>query len=140
MATEGDGFSILQKRIWELQTFNVLLVGEPGYIDPSSVYLAVDNVTWSEAKKISLVEFVANLHKEQGPVEINSVNVSEVYGTPFNSIGYYLRIDAWRTITIDGVSYIENIPIKNFVRTVNGFTFELSSYQAGDVIDYLAFE
>lgn len=140
MAEPGDGFSIIQKRIWELQDFVMLLPGEPGYVDPSSIYLCVDNILWSEAKKMGLVEFIVNLHKEQGPIEAESVNVEETYDLPFNALSYYLKIDAWREVTADGVTYRESIPVFNFVKTVSGFSFTMSSYLPGDTIDYIAFE
>jgi hypothetical protein len=140
MAEPGDGFNIIQKRIWELQNFEVILPGEPGYIEFSDIFLMVDNTTWSEAKKISLVDFITNVHKEQGPVDIDSVNVEETYNVPFSSNSYYIRIDAWREYTHEGVTYRENIPIQNFNKELSGFSFTLSSYQEGDVVDYIAFE
>lgn len=140
MAEAGDGFSILQKRIWELEDFQMLIPGEPGYVDPSTIYLGVDNITWPEAKKMSLVEFITNLHKEQGPITPDSVTVEEEYNLPFNALSYYLRIDAWRNITQNGIVYKENIPIINFNKTLTGFSFTLYSYEPGDVIDYIAFE
>lgn len=118
----------------------MLLPGEPGYVDPSTIYLGVDNITWPEAKKMGLVEFITSLHKEQGPIEPTSVNVSEDYNLPFNALSYYLKIDAWRNVAQGGVTYRENIPIMNFDKKLTGFSFTLHSYQPGDVIDYIAFE
>jgi len=140
MAEPGDGFSIIQKRIWELQDFSALLPGEPGYVDPATVYIGVDNITWPEAKKMNLVEFVSNMHKEQGPVMPTSVNVVELYNLAFNSISYYLKIDVWREVVADGIVMIENIPVYNVVKELTGFSFTMTSYQPGDVVDYIAFE
>ena len=118
----------------------MLLPGEPGYVDPSTIFLMVDNITWPEAKKMGLIEFITNLHKEQGPIEPTSVNVEETYNLPFNVLSYYLKVDAWRNVTQSGVVYRENIPIINFNKTLEGFSFTLASYKDGDIVDYIAFE
>jgi hypothetical protein len=140
MAEIIEGFSIIQKRIWELDSFVMLLPGEPGYVDPSTIFLPVDSVVWPEAKKINLVDFITKLHKEQGPLFPSSVNVTESYDLPFNALSYYLKIDAWRERTEGGITYRENIPIINFNKQLGGFSFTLASYESGDVIDYIAFE
>ena len=140
MAELGDGFSIIQKRVWELQNFEMLLPGEPGYVDPSTIFLMVDNVTWPEAKKMGLIEFITNLHKEQGPIYPDSITVTETYILPFNLSSYYLKIDAWREVIINGEIYRETIPIKNFTKDKYGFSFTLASYKDGDIVDYIAFE
>lgn len=77
--------TIFQKRIFELQSFIPVAVGQPEYEDPGAIYLAVDKLNWAEAKKITLLEFIFNLHKEQGPISHTSVIVAEVFQTPFAS-------------------------------------------------------
>lgn len=132
---------IFQKRGYELEEYTQLNPGEPGYEDPATVWMVVDKTTWAEMKKISLLEFISDLHKEQGPVVFNSVNVVEVYDVVFSTANYYLRIDAWRLVDIgNGETTRQSIAIKNLVKTVGGFTLELHDYKAGDVIDYIAFE
>jgi hypothetical protein len=133
--------TIIQKRIYELAEFVPVVQGDPEWEDPSTLWVAIDKVTWAEPKRMSLIQFVADLHKEQGPVDISSVNVSETYDVAFISANYYLRIDAYRIVTISEVGDVmENIPIIDLNKTVNGFTLVLESYQAGDILTYLAFE
>lgn len=133
--------TIFQKRTYELAEFTPLIQGEPGYEDPSTIWIPVDKLGWPEAKKLSLVEFITNLHKEQGPVILTDVNVAVIYVNEFSTNNYYIRIDTYRSITIPGVGTVyENIPIKNFSKSVSGFTLTLESYVAGDILNFIAFE
>lgn len=133
--------TIFQKRIYELDEFSPLVQGELGYEDPATIWLGVDKIGWPEAKKISLVEFIVALHKEQGPVVLTGVNVNVVYSDEFQTSNYYLRIDTYRSYNVPGVGdIIENIPIKNFSRSISGFSLTLESYVAGDTLNFIAFE
>jgi hypothetical protein len=135
------GDTIFQKRTYELEEFTPLIQGEPGYEDPSVIWLPCDKLGWAEAKKLSLVEFITNLHKEQGPVTLTGVNVAVIYGNEFQTNNYYIRVDTYRTYNVPGVGIIsENIPIKNFSKSISGFTLTLESYQVGDVLNFIAFE
>jgi len=133
--------TIFQKRVYELEEFTPLIQGEPGYEDPATIWLPCDKLGWAEAKKLSLVEFITNLHKEQGPVTLTGIDVSVVYENEFQTNNYYIRIDATRSFNVSGVGIlIENIPIKNYNKSVSGFTLTLESYQVGDVLNFIAFE
>jgi len=50
--------NLIQKRIYELAEYIQLIIGEEGYVDPASVWLPVDTLGWTEAKKMSLVQFI----------------------------------------------------------------------------------
>jgi len=133
--------TIFQKRTYELVEFSPLVQGEPGYEDPATIWIPCDKLGWPEAKKLSLVEFIVNLHKEQGPVNLTGIDVNVVYFDEFKTNNYYLRIDTYRSINVPGIGTIlESIPIKNFSRTITGFTLTLESYIAGDILDFIAFE
>ena len=139
--------TIFQKRIYELEEYIQLTSLEPGYEDPATIWLGVDRLSWAEAKRMSLVDFVANLHKEQGPVDLsglipgNLVEVIETYDTEFSTSNYYLKIQPYRVVSVPGYgSVIEPIPIVDLVKTTTGFTFKLTDYQVGDTVNYLAFE
>ena len=133
--------NIFQKRTYESEEFSPTIQGEPNYEDPATLWIPIDKLGWPEAKKISLVEFIVSLHKEQGPVVLSGVDVNVVYGTEFQTNNYYIRIDAWRTYSVPGIgNLIENIPIKNFIKTISGFTLTLESYQVGDILNFIAFE
>lgn len=133
--------TIFQKRTYELDEFIPVVQGEPNYEDPATIWVPCDKLGWPEAKKISLVEFIANLHKEQGPVNLTGVDVAVVYDNEFQTNNYYIRIDAWRTYNVPGLgNLIENITIKNFAKTQSGFTLTLESYQVGDTLNFIAFE
>lgn len=132
---------IFQKRTYELEEFTPLIQGEPDYEDPATIWMPLDKLGWAEAKKISLVEFITNLHKEQGPVPLTGTSVAVSYGTEFSTPNYYIEIKAYRTVNIPGVgSVLENIPIVDFSKSVSGFTLTLESYQVGDYFNYIAFE
>jgi hypothetical protein len=47
-----------QKRIYELEIYTQLLPAEEGYVDPTTIYLAVDKNAWAESKRIILSDFV----------------------------------------------------------------------------------
>jgi len=133
--------TIFQKRTYELDEFNPLVQGEPGYEDPANIWIPVDKLGWPEAKKLSLIEFIVNLHKEQGQVELTGVDVVINYNNDFATNNYYLRIDTYRYYDVTEIGTIsENIPIKNFVRTTSGFTLTLESYVEGDILTFIAFE
>lgn len=133
--------NIFQKRTYELDEYAQLTPVEPGYEDPATLWIPIDKVTWPEAKKMSLLEFVASLHKEQGPAIVESVNINEVYNVEFSTSGYYLNINAYRVVVLpNGDTTRDLIPIKNINKMTIGFSLELYDYQAGDVVEYLAFE
>lgn len=133
--------TIFQKRTYELEEFTPLIQGEPGYEDPATIWLPCDKLGWAEAKKLSLVEFITNLHKEQGPVSLTGTSVTVVYQTEFQTNNYYIRVDTYRSYNVPGVGdIIENIPIKNFSRSISGFSLTLESYVAGDTLNFIAFE
>lgn len=132
--------TIFQKRIYELDEFTALAPGEPGYEDPATIWIGVDRVTWPEAKKMSLLEFISNLHKEQGPVTFNSTVVNEDFDVNMGSLNYYLNIQATRVVNKFGQDEVVTIPIVSLNKRTDGFDLVLESYQVGDSIDYLAFE
>jgi hypothetical protein len=47
-----------QKRIYELLVYTQLESGDIGYIDPATIFVAVDKDSWTESKRITLAEFV----------------------------------------------------------------------------------
>jgi len=49
---------LFQKRAYELQQYIQLVLGEIGYEDPASIWIALDRAGWPEAMRISLAEFV----------------------------------------------------------------------------------
>lgn len=136
----ADGFNILQKRIYELDDYEPLLPGEPGYEDPGQIYLTVDKTTWAEAKKISLLEFIMNIHKEQGPCDVTSVNVHEDFSFAFSSPDYYLKVEAYRIESRSYGDVIVNVPVKNLNKQLAYFEIELEEYTADTIVTYIAFE
>lgn len=132
---------IFQKRIFELQEFNMLLPGEPGYIDPATIYLGVDNVTWPEAKKMALIEFISNLHKEQGPYPLVDVNVNVIFDIAMTSTNYYLNITSLISRVVPGLgTTLDTVPFLDFNKRVDGFSLTLAEVNPGQIFDYLAFE
>lgn len=127
---------IFQKRTYELGEFIPLTQGEPGYEDPATIWIPIDRVTWPQAKKMSLVQFVSNLHKEQGPISLTGANVVVVYNTEFASNNYWIDVKVTRT----SGGYIEELSVKDFVKTVSGFTLTIEDYTPGCSLNFLAFE
>lgn len=137
----AESYNVLQKRVYELEIFEPLTPADPGYEDPALIWIPVDKVTWPEAKRINLIEFIANLHKEQGPVtNVNSVHVSEVFDTAFNSPNYYLKVDAYKIVDYGYGAIIQYVPYKNLTKTTLGFTLELEEYDQTVIVTYIAFE
>ena len=46
--------AVLQKRIYELEIYEQLASSAEDYVDPTTIYLAVDKNGWTEAKRVDL--------------------------------------------------------------------------------------
>lgn len=128
-----------QKRIYELETYEQLLPGDEGYIPATSVWMAVDYTGWTEAKKITLDDFLASLHVEAGRLtNLVSRSVAVVFGTPFSGT-VIDRVSVYRIFTPQsGKPVREEVRIYNLSVTTTGFSLEIDSTEAlsGIIIDY----
>ena len=140
MADNTD--TIFQKRLYELNEYTQLLPGEPNYEDPGTVWLGVDKLGWPEAKKMSLLDFVISLHKEQGPADLTgytpgmNVEINVNFNSAMASLNYYIDVKPYRLIG----TRLEQIPAVSFTKRTDGFDIVLYELQAGDVLSYIAFE
>ena len=135
--------AITQKRITELDEYTQLSPSVEGYINPNAIWLAIDNSTWTESKRLSLADFLADKHWENGKVNADGNPNTIEYDSAFTSANYYLDIKAYKTTTItvggSSVSVREQIPYHSLVQTAASFSLVLSE-NVGVSISYLAFE
>lgn len=127
-----------QKRIFELGTYLQLESGDPGYIPATAVWLAVDYNGWTEAKKMSLDDFLGTLHIEAGKLSsLSSRSVSKVFGTAFTST-VIDDVRAYREISGGGGTVREPVLFFDLSVTLSGFTLEIdpSENLAGVIVDY----
>jgi len=131
----------IQQRINELLIYSQLNPGDAEYIDPATVYLAVDKTGWSKPKKMSLVDFITSNHVETSSTAPTSASFSLSYNDAFVDSGYYFNLYVYKVITIPGVGDVEQtVKYHDLAKTVNGFSFTLDTYEAGIIVRYLAFE
>ena len=133
--------SLIQKRIHELLPYTQLGVGESGYIDPATIWAALDRSDWTEPMKFSLAEFLSSNHIETASISPTSTSVTVSYQTAFNNSSYYFaRLQVYKIVTIPGLGDVQKtIPYYDLTTTVNGFTLTLAEY-TDVVITYFASE
>lgn len=130
---------ILQQRIYELDLYDQLSPAEEGYVDPSTLFFAVDKVGWAKPKKILMSNFLFADHIEAGSATITSVNVSVTYDTSFGTLNYVLMIYAYKEEDMGGNIVRSSVPYHSLVETKDGFSLTLEEF-SGVVIKYFAYE
>lgn len=131
-----------QKRIYELSTYTQLISGDPGYIPATAVWLAVDYNGWTEAKKMSLDDFLSTLHIEAGKLSsLANRSVSKNFGTAFTGT-VIDDIRAYREISGGGGTIREPVLFFDLVITLSGFTLEIDPSESltGVIVDYKCLE
>lgn len=131
-----------QKRIYELPTYLQLESGDPGYIPATSVWLAVDYNGWSEAKKMSLDDFLSTMHIEAGKLSsLASRSVSVNFGTAFTNT-VIDRVKVYREISGGGGTVRDPVLYFDLVVTLSGFTLEIDPSESltGTIVDYQMLE
>ena len=136
--------AIVQTRIYELDTYTQLASGAGGYVNPATVWLAVDNSGWTDSKKFSLSQMFIDNHIESSTLSgLSSVAVEATFGTVFSATNYYLNIWAYKEVTkkIGGsnVTVRQDVPFHSLVTAVDKFTLTLYEY-ASVVVKYYAYE
>lgn len=131
-----------QKRIHELSTYLQLESGDPGYIPATSVWLAVDYNGWSEAKKMSLDDFLSTMHIEAGKLSsLASRSVSVNFGTAFTNT-VIDRVKVYREISGGGGTVRDPVLYFDLSVTLSGFTLEIDPGESltGTIVDYQMLE
>jgi hypothetical protein len=137
----------VQKRIRVLDDYSQALPGDIGYIDPSNIYLPVDNSTesWSEPKKISFSSLLLTSGNIQaGRVSgLSSRTVSVTFDTPFSSQPYGREPDVYRMVEQSDGTYRRYNVRWGFSDmnqpTTTGFSLEIHADEdlTGVIIEYL---
>ncbi len=128
---------LIQQRIPELETYVQLASGEVGFIDPATIWVAVDKSSWSDARKMSLADFLSNSHIETANIASGSTSLSGTYDSAFESGGYYFNLQVYKVVSIPGVGDVrESVPYHSLATTVNGFTLTLSEFTDVVIVYY----
>lgn len=131
--------AIVQKRIYELETYEQLEVGDIGFIPATSIFLPVDYSGWGESKKITFADLFSSYHVESGRLSnLISYSVSVLFGTSFE--GTVLdSIKVYRNVTpIIDKNIRQDVLFYNLSVSLNGFSFTIDSSEdlSGIIIDY----
>lgn len=137
--------SVTQKRIRALNTYTQLASGEAGYVDPDTVFIAVDSLNFSgEPLKVSYGDIFGATHVEADILESPvSRNVSVSFETAFTSRPL---IRTWRvyrvaeTYTGSGVYRMKDVNYthaENWL-TTTGFDIDIDTDEnlTGVIIEY----
>lgn len=113
--------AITQKRIRELTQYTQLDSGEPGYVNPSSLFLALDSASFgSEALKYPAESFFSDIHVEKGRITSpGSRVVSVIFDDAFVAAPIPLLFDVFRYTAVDTGKYIRD----NVLYYVSGATW-----------------
>ena len=134
--------TLLQKRIYELLTYDQLAPNEVDYEDPSSIWMTLDKSDWSEPMKIPFSLLLSLYHIETASIIPTSQSVSVTYQTPFDNSSYFFNsLQVYKIVTIPSVGDVrQTVAYHDLVTTVNGFSFTLSQYSAGIIVTFFAAE
>jgi len=95
---------LFQKRAYELNEYVQLVLGEVGYENPVSIWIAVDRAGWPEAMKMSLIQFIDAISGGSAIYYLNNGSpwasqAAVLAGFPFESRNQF------DTVNIMGVEY-----------------------------------
>jgi len=139
--------SYVQKRIRVLDSYSQGLPSDIDYIDPSNIYLAVDNVTesWGEPKKIPFSSLLlASGHIEAGRVSgLGSRTVSVTFDEPFSGQPYGREPNVYRIVEQPDGTYRRQNVLWGFTDasqpSTTGFSLTIHDSESltGVIIEYL---
>lgn len=137
----------VQKRIRVLDDYSQSLPGDVGYIDPSNIYIPVDNTTesWPEPKKIAFSSLLLTSgHIEAGRISgLGSRTVSLTFDSAFSSQPYGREPDVYRMVEQADGTYRRYSVRWGFSDmnqpTTTGFSLEIHADEdlTGVIIEYL---
>jgi len=132
----------IQKRIHVLSPYSQLSVGEVGYQDPSTIWMALDKSDWSEPMKIPFSLLLSLYHIETASISPTSTSVSVTYQSAFDNSSYFFnKLQVYKEVEYVGGRTVRlEIPYYDLVTTVNGFSLTLEEYDASIIITYFAAE
>jgi len=134
---------ITQKRINELGVYTQEASGHPDYKDPTTVWVALDHVDWTESKKFSLSQFIVANHLEAANLSTSTIAVDAPFGSNFSTATYYLNIQCYKETILDlggsPVTIRTDVPYHSLVKEVGKFSIVVSE-TTDVVISYFAFE
>jgi hypothetical protein len=130
----------MQKRIRQLTLRTSVAPGDPGYIDPSSEYLAVDSDNYTgDPLKLPLNQILGS-HTETGMLtSLSSATVSVTFDTAFSAtpVGW---VNVYKLTLYDTGKYaIENIQYyvtSTSWKTTTGFTIIIDGSLTDVIVEY----
>lgn len=134
-----------QKRIRALDTYTQLNPGDPGYIAPTAVYLALDsNDFTTEAKKYPFSSLFSSIVEEVDKLTgLASRSVSVTFGTAFTSVPLIATFRVYRMSEISSGKWrMQDVlyyhTSENWL-TTTGFSLEIDTSESltGVVIEYI---
>ena len=98
-----------QKRIRELTEYIQLNPGDPGYVNPSSLFLPIDSTSFAgEALKYSIESILSGAHIEANTIlNPSSAAVSVTFGTSFTSTPMAIHFDCYRYYQVEPGKYVK---------------------------------
>lgn len=95
---------IIQKRAYELLEYIQLVLGDVGYENPSTVWIALDRAGWPEAKKFSLIQFIDAVIGSNSQYYLNNGEPWVDEAAVLSGFPYASR-NKYDTVNIMGVDY-----------------------------------
>lgn len=130
-----------QQRIYELDSLILVQPSEAGYVDPSTLYLAVDKQGLSKPLKYSLADILTSAHVEQDVLTPSSTSVSVTYEKQFSTTSYFLYVSVYKYITMGGRQIKQSHPYYDFTKTITGFSMTLETLPSETLyVEYMCFE
>lgn len=137
--------SVTQKRIRALDTYTQLASGEAGYVDPDTVFIAVDSLNFSgEALKVPYGDIFGATHTEADILEsLVSRTVSVTFDTAFSSRPLIRTFRVYRvaeTYTGSGVYRMKDVLYSHAASwlTTTGFDIDIDTDESltGVIIEF----
>lgn len=88
--------ALIPKRIFALDEYIQLLVGDLGYEDPANIFLVLDKSDWPESKKLALIQIIESLPNAQDVADLitaflvgdGSITLAKLANMETNSLFY----------------------------------------------------
>lgn len=136
---------ITQQRIRDLITYIQLTSGDPSYVNPASIYVAIDSDNFgAKPLRYPLLSLVgAEADSDAGTITgIASATVVHTFDTPFATVPVCSLFNAYRYTEVEPGKFVRNT-VQTYVSgsnwiTTNDFTVTIESTESltGVIIDF----
>jgi len=133
-----------QKRIRSLDTYTQLASGDPGYIAPSAVFLAVDSASFAEeSKKQAIEDYLSTTHVEKArETGLASRSIAVTFGAAFTGVPVTVALRVYRiTAVVSGKYRFQDVSWYHATATpvtATGFELEIETSESltGIILEY----